>query len=41
MVLPICWMMTGETLGRLVEQQQPGAGAQDAADGEHLLFAAG
>src|SRR6202142_68953 len=31
----------GETLGRLIEQQQPRAGAQDAADGEHLLFAAG
>src|ERR1017187_128797 len=31
----------GETLGPLVERQQPGAGAQDAADGEHLLFAAG
>src|SRR3546814_10314280 len=31
----------GEALGRLVEQQQPGAGAQDAADRQHLLLAAG
>src|ERR1700741_1653547 len=30
----------GEALGRLVEQQQPRAGAQDAADREHLLLAA-
>src|SRR5215467_11510594 len=30
-----------ETFGRLVEQQQPRAGAQDAADREHLLLAAG
>src|SRR5665213_497226 len=29
-----------QSLGRLVEQQQPRAGAQDAADGEHLLLAA-
>jgi hypothetical protein len=31
----------GEALGRLVEQEKPGAGAQDAADREHLLLAAG
>src|SRR6266849_7107927 len=30
-----------ETLGRLVEQQEPGAGAQDAGDRQHLLLAAG
>src|SRR4029078_3762828 len=30
-----------KSLGRLVEQQQPRAGAQDAADRQHLLFAAG
>ena len=30
-----------EALGRLVEQQQPRAGAQDAADRQHLLLAAG
>ena len=30
-----------EPLGRLVEQQQPRAGAQDAADRQHLLLAAG
>src|SRR5262244_3300113 len=30
-----------EALGRLVEQQQPRPGAQDPADGEHLLLAAG
>src|SRR5262245_7965490 len=30
----------GEALGRLVEQEQAGAGAQDSADGEHLLLAA-
>src|SRR5690349_11960384 len=30
----------GEPLGRLVEQQEPGAGAQDAADRQHLLLAA-
>src|SRR5580692_11294659 len=30
-----------ETLGGLVEQQKPRAGAQDAADREHLLLAAG
>src|SRR6266568_2139627 len=30
-----------ETLGRLVEQQQPRAGAQDAGDRQHLLLAAG
>src|SRR5579872_763277 len=30
-----------QTFGRLVEQQQPGAGAQDARDGQHLLLAAG
>ncbi len=30
----------GQPLGRLVEQQQPGAGAQDAADRQHLLLAA-
>ena len=29
-----------QPLGRLVEQQQPRAGAQDAADGQHLLLAA-
>ena len=29
-----------EALGRLVEQQQVGAGAQDAADRQHLLLAA-
>src|SRR5712675_2222804 len=28
-----------EAFGRLVEQEQPRAGAQDAADGEHLLLA--
>src|SRR5215475_11203137 len=31
----------GKTLGRLVEEKEPRAGAQDAADGEHLLLAAG
>ena len=31
----------GQPLGRLVQQQQAGAGAQDAADGQHLLLAAG
>src|SRR5512145_754235 len=30
-----------EALGRLVQQEQARAGAQDAADGEHLLLAAG
>src|SRR5262249_41784257 len=30
----------GKAFGRLVEQEQPGAGAQDAADGEHLLLSA-
>ncbi len=30
-----------QPLGRLVEQQQPRAGAQDAADRQHLLLAAG
>src|SRR5580700_8777207 len=30
----------GQTLGRLVQQQEPGAGAKDAADGQHLLLAA-
>src|SRR5688572_2685024 len=30
-----------EALGRLVEQQQARAGAQDARDGQHLLLAAG
>src|SRR5579872_467388 len=30
-----------QSLGRLVEQQKPRARAQDAADGEHLLLAAG
>src|SRR5690606_425273 len=30
-----------QPLGRLVEQQKPRAGAQDARDGEHLLLAAG
>ena len=30
-----------EPLGRLVEQQQLRAGAQDAADRQHLLLAAG
>ncbi len=29
-----------QALGRLVEQQQLGAGAQDAGDGQHLLLAA-
>src|SRR5215467_3074181 len=29
----------GEPLGRLVEQQEPRAGAQDTADRQHLLFA--
>ena len=29
-----------ESFGRLVQQQEPRAGAQDAADCEHLLFAA-
>ena len=29
-----------EPLGRLVEQEQVGAGAQDAADRQHLLLAA-
>ena len=29
-----------QTLGGLVEQQEPGARAQDAADGQHLLLAA-
>src|SRR5258708_2399720 len=29
-----------EALGRLVEQEETGAGAQDAADSEHLLLAA-
>ena len=29
-----------QPLGRLVEQQQPRAGAQDAADRQHLLLAA-
>src|SRR5215510_5363988 len=31
----------GRTLGRLIEEKEPRARAQDAADGEHLLFAAG
>src|SRR5258706_11260703 len=31
----------GEALGRLVEQQQPRPGAQNAADREHLLLAIG
>ena len=31
----------GEAERRLVEDQQPGLGHQAAADGEHLLFAAG
>ncbi len=31
----------GQTLGRLVQQQELGAGPEDAADGEHLLLAAG
>src|SRR3984957_551313 len=31
----------GEAFGRLVEQQEPRAGAQDAADRQHLLLAAG
>lgn len=30
-----------QPLGRLVEQEQPRAGAQDAGDREHLLLAAG
>src|SRR5207244_13208901 len=30
-----------ETLGRLVEQQQPRAGAQNPGDRQHLLLAAG
>src|SRR5438445_9849336 len=30
-----------QPLGRLVEQQEPGPGPQDAADREHLLLAAG
>src|SRR5262249_14157219 len=30
-----------KTLGRLIEQKEPRARAQDAADGEHLLLAAG
>ena len=30
-----------EAFGRLVEQQEPRAGAQDAADRQHLLLAAG
>src|SRR5690242_7387540 len=30
-----------QPLGRLVEQEQLGTGPQDAADGEHLLLAAG
>ena len=30
----------GEPLGRLVEQEELRAGAQDAADGQHLLLAA-
>src|SRR5262245_9532986 len=30
-----------QTFGRLVEQQQARAGAQDAPDGQHLLLAAG
>src|SRR5436190_10823697 len=30
----------GEPLGRFVEQQQAGAGAQDATDRQHLLLAA-
>src|ERR1051326_2738737 len=29
----------GQALGRFVEQQQTGAGAQDAGDGQHLLLA--
>ncbi|MNC74259.1 hypothetical protein D3C75_1255780 [compost metagenome] len=29
-----------EAFGDFVQQQQVGAGAQDACDGEHLLFAA-
>ncbi len=31
----------GEAERRLVENEQPGFGHQAAADGEHLLFAAG
>ena len=30
-----------QTFGRLVEQQQAGAGTQDATDRQHLLLAAG
>ena len=30
-----------KSLGRLVENEQVGIGHQRAADGEHLLFAAG
>src|SRR6478735_4404460 len=30
----------GQSFGRLVEQQEIGAGPQDACDREHLLFAA-
>src|SRR2546421_11316877 len=30
-----------QAFGRLVEQQEPRSGAQDAADREHLLLAAG
>src|SRR5262249_57277210 len=31
----------GKPVGRMVEEKEPRAGAQDAADGEHLLLAAG
>ena len=31
----------GQSFGRLVEQKKPRAGAQDAADRQHLLLAAG
>ena len=30
----------GKALGGLIQQQEAGAGAQDPADGQHLLFAA-
>src|SRR4029077_8213103 len=31
----------GKSFGRFIEEQQPGAGPQDTADGKHLLLATG
>src|SRR5262249_60741865 len=40
-LFPYTTLFRSEPLGWLVEQEQPGAGAQDAADRQHLLLAAG